>query len=390
MHADVPLGAFLSGGIDSSTVVAMMQAQSMRPVQTFSIALEDEDYNEGSYASAVARHLGTTHTQITVRPEDALEVIPRLPTMYDEPFADSSQIPTYLVSDLARRSVTVSLSGDGGDELFGGYDRYRWTPALWKRLACFPVTLRGLVAKAVCAVPNRIWHQVEKSGLTVLGGSGFRHPLAVRLRGQMRMIAAASPEELFQLQTSFWSRPADVIRGYGAPTPIMLMSAEWPIGFSIGETMMAVDSVSYLSDDILAKVDRASMAVSLESRVPFLDPELFTLAWRIPLEQKIRGTQGKWILRKVLARYVPEHVFDRPKKGFSVPIGKWMRGPLRDWAESLLSCEALKASGLIDPDPVRRMWHGHILGKGPSWEGHLWPILMLQAWLLDQPSVSPD
>lgn len=372
MVADVPLGAFLSGGIDSSTVVAMMQAQSARPVRTFSIGNQLEAYDEGHAAAAVAAHLGTDHTAIVVTPEEARAVIPRLPFMYDEPFADSSQIPTLLVSQLARRHVTVALSGDGGDELFGGYNRHVWAARMWGLARHVPTMGRRAAADLLRAVPPAAWARLLQSPGGLLP--------AVRLPSQKvdkvaRVLGAKSFEEGYRRLCSQWMEPERVARG---ASPRALDDA-LPLPDPI-HSMMLQDLTAYLPDDILVKVDRASMAVSLEARVPLLDHRLVEFAWTLPTSMKIRGTTGKWILRRVLERYVPRHLFERPKMGFGVPIGEWLRGPLREWAEGLLEPRRIDGEGYLDSRPIATRWREHLAGRGGG-EHALWAVLMFEAWL---------
>jgi asparagine synthase (glutamine-hydrolysing) len=369
MVSDVPLGAFLSGGIDSSLVVAQMQAQSPVPVRTFSIGFEEQEYNEAPEASAVARHLGTDHTEAYVSPADTIAVIPRLPSMYDEPFADPSQIPTHLVSAIARRKVTVSLSGDGGDEIFGGYGRYALGRALWSGLKWAPRPLRAGAAAALLRIarlppPSRVRRASDK------------------LQKLAEILSIRQQESLYLRLMSLEKSPETLVPSSVEPPTAM---TSWPrlSDMAVLERMMYLDTVMYLPEDILVKVDRASMAVSLESRAPFLDPELFAFAWRLPLAWKFRARKGKWILRKVLERYVPVALFDRPKMGFGVPIDSWLRGPLRDWAESLLSEDRLVSEGFFAPARVREKWEEHVSGAR-NWHFFLWDILMFQAWLEDQ------
>jgi len=374
MIADVPLGAFLSGGIDSSTVVALMQAQSARPVKTFSIGTQDEAFNEAKDANAVARHLGTEHTELYVTPEQALAVIPMLPRLYDEPFADSSQIPTYMVSQLARKHVTVSLSGDGGDEVFGGYNRHVWTRRLWKRMAWMPQGLRAQVGRMLGSVPARRWEMLAGTLGTVSKTAQQRMP-----GYKVHKLAAALPArdlpELYRRLATHWQEPVVL----GAETLPTLLTHGVPSFPDFIEQMMYLDSVTYLPDDILVKLDRATMGVSLEGRVPLLDHRLIEFAWRLPLNMKVRGSTGKWILRQVLDKYVPRALVERPKMGFGVPVGEWLRGPLRDWAEALLDEKRLREQGYLDTRLVRERWREHLAGTG-SWAYHLWDVLMFQAW----------
>jgi asparagine synthase (glutamine-hydrolysing) len=378
MVADVPLGAFLSGGVDSSTVVALMQAQSAAPVRTFTLGFREDGFDEARDARAVAAHLGTEHTEMYVTPADAMAVIPRLPSLYDEPFADSSQIPTFLVAQLARRHVTVALSGDAGDELFGGYNRYFFGNRIWARARGIPLPLRRAVAGLMAVVPPRYWRATNS-----LLPARLRQPqLDDRMRKVAEILASPDADAMFLGLVSEWKRPGSMVLG-GTELPTRLNSrVQREEQASFVERMMYLDSVSYLPDDILAKVDRAAMGVSLETRVPFLDHRVVEFAWRLPLSLKLREGKGKWILRRVLDRYVPRTLIERPKMGFGVPIGHWLRGPLREWAEELLDERRLRAEGFFDPAPVRRRWREHLSGAR-DWQYSLWYVLMFQAWYQD-------
>ena len=380
MVADVPLGAFLSGGIDSSTIVALMQAQSGRPVRTFTIGFDEPGYNEAEHAKAVADHLQTEHTELYVSEREALDVIPRLPDLFDEPFADSSQIPTYLVAGMARRHVTVALSGDGGDELFGGYGYYASTPRLRRWLSNVPAPLRRFGASAIMAffapgsagLPNRILRRLPAGrGLRRMQAKAHRLALLANCRTE---------EELHWRRLSYWPDPTEVVLGTSEPGTVLNESASWPDAPEFAARLMAVDTLSYLPDDLLVKVDRASMGVSLETRAPFLDHHVMEFVWRLPLSFRIRNARSKWILRQVLYRYVPARLVERPKAGFSIPLASWLRGSLRDWAEVLLDTRRLREEGIFDPRPIRRKWHDFLNGHEPC-EHHLWSILMFQAWL---------
>jgi asparagine synthase (glutamine-hydrolysing) len=380
MIADVPLGAFLSGGIDSSTVVALMQAQSAQAVKTFTIAFHESEYNEADHAKAVARHLGTDHTELYVTPADCLNVIPRLPTLYDEPFGDSSQVPTFLVSQLARRHVTVALSGDGGDELFGGYNRYFWAMALWRKLNRTPQLLRSLAARALTAMRPAIWNQLF----------GLMGPLIPqRLRYQnagdkvhklAELMEARDPEAIYLRLVSHWDDPEALVLGAKEPSTPLTRRSDWLECSEFAHRMMYLDTITYLPGDILAKVDRAAMGVSLETRVPFLDHRVLAFAWQLPIQAKIQNGKGKQILRDILHQFVPRDLVERPKMGFGVPIDTWLRGPLRAWAEALLDEQRLRFEGYFEPLAIRRKWQEHLSGQR-NWQYLLWDVLMFQAWL---------
>jgi asparagine synthase (glutamine-hydrolysing) len=376
MMADVPLGAFLSGGVDSSTVVALMQAQSTRSVKTFTIGFEEEGYNEAVHAKAVAKHLGTEHTELYVTSEQAMAVIPRLPALYDEPFSDSSQIPTFLVSQLARQHVTVSLSGDAGDELFCGYRRYQVAAGLWRKLSVLPIPVRKLIAQGVTTFSPQAWNRLA----TVLPYSVCGANIGYKLHKRANMLSSVSVDAFYGRLASHWDDPASVVIGGFEPAILSTGDASNLPGLDPIQRMMARDMLTYLPDDILVKVDRAAMGVSLETRVPFLDHRVVEFAWRLPQSMKLRNGQTKWALRQVLYRHVPKELIERPKRGFGVPIGSWLRGPLRDWAESLLSDARLRQEGYFDPLPIRNRWEEHLSGKG-DWGYYLWDILMFQAWL---------
>jgi asparagine synthase (glutamine-hydrolysing) len=388
MEADVPLGAFLSGGIDSSTVVALMQAQSGRPVKTFTIGYQDRDYDESVDALCVARHLGTEHTQLLVTPQECLAVILRLPTLYDEPFADSSQIAVYLVSELARRHVTVSLSGDGGDELFGGYNRYVWGPAVWHRARRIPRPLRRAAAGLLTARSPESWQRLLRRAGTLAPRSANQRLAGDKLHKVAGVLAAGRPEEIYLELVSHWKQPSSLVIGAHEQLTPVTDPSRWARVAGEAEHMMYLDLVTYLPDDILAKLDRASMGVSLEARVPLLDHRVVEFAWRVPLAMKVRDGSTKWILRQVLYRYVPPSLVDRPKMGFGVPIDRWLRGPLRDWAEALLEPSRLLAEGYLDPLPVRARWTEHLSGRRDR-QYLIWDVLMFQAWLEESTRQEP-
>lgn len=377
--ADVPLGAFLSGGIDSSTVVALMQANSVRPVKTFTIGFHEAAYNEAEHAKAVARRLGTEHTELYVSPQDALNVIPALPHIYDEPFSDSSQIPTFLLSRLARSEVTVSLSGDGGDELFGGYNRHFLGAAVWRRLAWMPRNLRAALAGVLTRFPPRNWdilfHAIERFLPRRLR---FAHP-GDNLHKAAEILALKTPEELYLRLVSHWKAPARLVKGGEEPQSVLTDPAQATLP-DFRARMMYLDTLAYLPGDVLVKVDRAAMAVSLETRIPLLDHALVEFAWRLPLRMKIRAGQGKWLLRQVLYRHVPRELMERPKMGFGIPLDAWLRGPLRDWGEALLNPERLTREGFFHPAPIAQKWREHQAGAR-NWSYYLWDALMFQSWL---------
>ena len=362
--ADVPLGAFLSGGIDSSTIVALMQACSSRPVRTFAIGFDDPRYDEAAHAKEVANHLGTDHTELYVTPQDALDVIPRLPLLYDEPFSDSSQIPTSLVSAMTRRHVTVALSGDGGDELFGGYRRYLRTPMLWTLQGAVPKWIRKTYQRTILAIPSS-WTSTRM------------HHRALKIS---KFLDFRSPEQMYVHLMSHWKEPDMIVRHASEPRTCLSDHVAWPDTPEIESRMMAIDALTYLPDDILVKVDRAAMGVSLETRAPFLDHRVVEFAWRLPLAMKIREGESKWILRQVLYRHVPRNLVERPKMGFGVPLESWLRGPLKDWAESLLAESRLRDEGFFQPEPIRKRWTEHLDGSR-RWDACIWDILMFQAWL---------
>jgi asparagine synthase (glutamine-hydrolysing) len=377
MVADVPLGAFLSGGIDSSAVVALMQVQSSRPVKTFSIGFNEATYDEAIYAKEVARHLGTEHTELYVSPEQAMAVIPRLPTLYDEPFADSSQIPTFLVSELARRYVTVSLSGDGGDELFGGYNRYSWAPRVWQTVGWLPKGLRRLLASGLASASPLIGEAIFRSAGAFLPSL---QNSADKLQKLAQVLTVEDQDSIYLALLSHWKEPSTVVSGAVEPKTLLTDRSQWAKLSDFTKRMMYFDTVTYLPDDLLVKLDRASMGVSLEARLPLLDHRVVEFAWRVPVSMKIRGGQGKWLLRQVLQQYVPRNLIDRPKMGFAIPIDSWLRGPLRGWAEDLLDEQRLKKEGFFNPDPIRQKWVEHLSGKR-NWSYLLWDVLIFQGWL---------
>jgi asparagine synthase (glutamine-hydrolysing) len=378
--ADVPLGAFLSGGIDSSLIAALLQRQSSQPLRTFTIGFEEAGFNEAPYARAVAEHLGTSHSETLLTSADARALIPQLPQLYCEPFADSSQLPTHLVCRAARQAgLTVALSGDGGDELFGGYNRYFWGPRIWNRLAWLPGPLRRGLGRAITALPPPAWDALGQP--LPIGQLGHKaHKLAARLR------YVSSSDDLYRSLVSEWRDPAQLLQGKPPELPSTAIDQPLPACLSSDPIarMMAWDSLSYLPDDILVKVDRAAMAVGLETRAPFLDHRVAEVAWRLPMAMKIHPTRGggisKWALRKILYKYVPPELIERPKAGFGIPIGQWLRGPLRGWAEDLLEPGLMQRQGYLRTEPIQALWRQHLSGRFDH-TTRLWTVLMWQSWL---------
>jgi asparagine synthase (glutamine-hydrolysing) len=375
MVADVPLGAFLSGGIDSSLVVALMQAQSERPIRTFSIGFAEQDFDEAPFARTIAKHLGTDHTELYVEPRHALDLVPRLADWYDEPFADVSNIATLLVSELARTQVTVSLSGDGGDELFGGYPRYDFGRTLGGRLGALPYGLRRTAARTLRTLPPAGYDRLASflpASLRFERPGDRAHKLAA-------ILDMEAPERIYRQLVTMWDDPAGLVPGAKEfVDPVWTGERSRSIDDFV-ERMQYIDQTTYLPDDILTKVDRASMAVSLEARVPLLDHRVVDFSWRLPRQFKNGGGKSKAILRRLLARYVPEPLFARPKMGFETPVAHWLRGPLRDWAEDLLSERSLSEDGLLNPAPIRARWAEHLSGTR-NWQYSLWTVLMVQEW----------
>jgi len=370
--ADVPIGAFLSGGIDSTTTVAIMQALSSSPVRTFTIGVPDVELDESVPAREIAKHLGTSHTELLVTPQETLQVIPRLQELYCEPFADPSQVPTFLVSQLARRDVAVSLSGDGGDELFGGYDRYRWG----RGVAAVPASVRRIARVALRALPPEAWSMMLAPVARLLPPELRHRDRADRLRKLEAVLGAPSRDALYARIVSYWPEERTPVVDAPSRATAFSQSLSGPEDFTA--RMMLMDLRTYLPDDILVKVDRAAMAVSLETRVPLLDHRVVEFALSLPAHHRMRDGRSKWLLRQLLDRYVPRRLMDRQKKGFGIPIHAWLRGPLRPWAEDLLSSDRLGRAGILDPKPIRRLWEQHL--SGGDWGYHLWPVLMFEAW----------
>jgi len=387
MISDVPLGAFLSGGIDSSAIVSLMQLHSDRPVKTFTIGFEDSFYDESLFADAVSKHFGTDHTNLLVTEKEAMSIIPILPYLYDEPFADSSQIPSYLVSSLAREKVTVALTGDGGDELFGGYDRYLWGEKIWDRFAGYPYIMRRALGNLINNIPVNIWNKTDslhkaffapnKPYNSSLGDKA--HKLGSRLK------SVKSNDDLYRSLVSVWDISSGILKNAPSKQSLSLLEDSMPKGIQneLPFQMMVQDMRTYLPDDILCKVDRASMGVSLETRAPFLDSEVLKLAFRLPMRFKIKNRQSKWILRQLLYQHIPQSIMERPKAGFGIPIGQWLRGPLNDWASDLLSQDNIAKGGFFDPLIINKIWSEHLSGSR-DWTSKIWTILMFQAWYGEQ------
>jgi asparagine synthase (glutamine-hydrolysing) len=384
MLADVPLGAFLSGGVDSSTLVALMARQSAHKVRSFCIGFDDGATSEAEHARAVARHLGTDHTELIVGPGDALALVPQLPKLYDEPFADSSQMPTLLVAQMARRHVTVALSGDAGDELFAGYNRYLIADRLWQRLQRLPLGLRRGLAAAIRGASPATWDALLAAPQRLLPAARRHRDVGAKLHKLARdVLPAADVKALYRALTSHWAEPTALVIGATEPATWVdspALAAHWRDALA---GMTITDQLTYLPDDILVKVDRAAMAFSLETRAPFLDHRLVEFAWGLPRHMKIRDGQTKWLLRQVLYRHVPRALIERPKQGFAVPLEAWLRGPLRDWAEALLAPERLRCEGYFAIAPVRQAWEQHLSGRRNR-AHELWDVLMFQAWLQEQ------
>lgn len=377
MVADVPLGALLSGGIDSTLVTALMQANSHQPVRTFTIGFHEKEYDEAGYAHAIAAHLGTEHTELYLSPRDAMTQIPALPAMYDEPFADSSQLPTHLVMRLARNHVTVALSGDAGDEFFGGYNRYFLGPKVWNRIGWMPPGARRALGVAITSLSagtiNRLLGAPARlAGIALPGDKA--HKLGARLRDLRSM------DDMYVSLVTEWPHAASMVQQGSIPSNLLDQRDQWPRLADPVARMMALDALTYLPGDILTKVDRAAMAISLETRAPFLDRDVVEFAWTLPMHMKLRDGKGKWILRQLLDRHVPRALIERPKQGFGIPLDQWLRGPLRHWAENLISEDRLRREGFFDPVPIRAAWARHVRGEA-SFGHRLWSVLMFQAWL---------
>jgi asparagine synthase (glutamine-hydrolysing) len=386
MISDVPLGAFLSGGIDSSLIVSLMQTECSRPVKTFTIGFNEKEFNEAVEAKKVAAHLGTEHTELYVSPEEARSVIPKLPELYDEPFSDSSQIPTFLVSKLAREHVAVSLSGDGGDELFGGYPRYFETQRRWSKIDWIPQGARRFAAKTAVSISPGSWDKFYHALSFALPSKYKNKLLGEKVHKLARVLASKNALSIYDDYIIHWQDSGALVMGSHKLSTILDMSVDSLAFDDQRSFMMYLDLVTYLPDCILAKVDRAAMGVSLETRVPYLDYRVMEFAWELPLPMKFKNGKGKWILREILYKYVPKEMIERPKMGFGVPIGDWMRGPLKDWTESLVNESRLKNEGYLNPDLVSRMWNEHLSGT-INWQFNLWDVLMFEAWLEKNKSI---
>ena len=380
MASDVPLGAFLSGGIDSSTIVAIMQKQATSPVKTFTIGFEEEGYNEAKHAKSIAKYLGTSHHELYVSSKRAMEVIPKLPEIYDEPFSDSSQIPTYLVSKMTRENVTVSLSGDGADELFGGYNRYFWARSIWKKTRYMPPLLKKIIASGITKISPRVWNKLISKPLNLLPGNTSVALPGDKMHKLSSIFNASSMDEIYLNLISTWKDTSKLVSNELLNDSQVRLFNQYSHDVSFEEKMMNFDAVSYLPNDILCKVDRAAMAVSLETRVPFLDHNIVEFSMTLPLKMKIRDGQGKWILRKVLEKHVPNELTKRPKMGFGVPIDSWLQGPIKEWAESLINPSKIKNQGYLNSDLIQKIWQEHLSGER-NWQAKLWNVLIFQSWL---------
>jgi len=379
--ADVPLGAFLSGGIDSSLITSLMQKNSSSSIQTFTVGFEESSFDESSFAKEVANHLGTDHSEVFVSKKEAREVIPKLPYIYDEPFSDSSQIPTYLVCEAASRKVKVALSGDAGDEIFGGYNRYFWAPRLWSKVSWLPYLIRSGLGYSLDSVPDFGWNSIE----SIINNSRSKNYTNIGNKvGKLSkgLKHSKSINDLYLSLISEWDNIDDVVLGVDEEISFQFFDPALETNITDNDSlnMMFKDSLTYLPDDILCKVDRAAMANSLETRVPFLDHRVIEYAWQMPFNMKIRENKGKWALRQILYKYVPSELIERPKTGFSIPIGDWLRGPLRDWAEELIDEDRLISEGFLNHTIIRRAWKLHLSGNS-DYTARIWSVLMFQSWL---------
>lgn len=376
MLSDVPLGAFLSGGIDSSLIVGIMQSISEKPIKTFTIGFNEQKFNEAEFAKKIATYLGTDHTELYINPDDCLNVIPQLPHIYDEPFSDSSQIPTFLVTKLAKEKVTVALSGDAGDELFAGYNRYILANNTWSKLNKMPLFLRSIISSIILAFSADSWNFIYANIRAMIPSKYRMENFGDKIHKSAFVLNSKNLNELYNRLISHWTEEDNLVKGSDI---LPLLDLNKFNTHSDIESMMALDSLTYLPDDILVKVDRAAMSNSLETRVPFLDHRIVELAWKTNMKYKIKNGQGKWILRQILYKYVPKELIERPKMGFGVPIDSWLRGPLKNWAEDLLDEKQLIEDGILNPEPILKKWKEHLSGKR-NWQYHLWDVLMFQAW----------
>ncbi|MBI3038293.1 asparagine synthase (glutamine-hydrolyzing) [bacterium] len=386
--SDVPVGVFLSGGIDSTTVASLAKDQYPAALKTFTIGFHEDGYNEANYAKEVAKHLGTDHTELYVDSKEAMDVIPKLPVLFDEPFSDSSQIPTFLLAKLAKKEVTVCLSGDGGDEIFGGYNRYFWGEIIWKTMGWVPHEIKQGISNFISSRRPLKWQRVWKDFSFLVPNDLRVMNFEEKLQKVAKILSAKSPGAFYNDLVSDWPNPEGVVLGGKEPPTILTSSSKYDGYAGFAQRMMSLDFATYLPDDILVKLDRACMGVSLEARTPFLDHRIVEFALKMPLSVKIRKMQGKWILRQILYKYVPQKLVERPKMGLGVPIGFWLRGPLRDWAETLLSERRIKEEGFFNVKPIRQKWLEHLSGE-KNWQNSIWSILMFQAWL-ENDGISQD
>lgn len=382
MISDVPVGAFLSGGVDSSSIVALMQEDRMDRVKTFTIGFDERGYDESKYAKQIANHLNTDHNEFIVTANQAQSIIPDLPMIFDEPFSDSSQIPTFFISQVAREKVTVSLSGDAGDEIFGGYNRYLWGPKLWNQTRLIPNSIMPFIASCINSVPKNAWGGLEAVINKLKLGAGIESLDIKASKYSHAIKSAITEDDFYKSFLTKWENPKSLIKGFeeNESLPCSELKIEYMNELNFLSRMMINDSLHYLPDDILCKVDRAAMANSLETRVPFLDHKVVKVAWKMPNSMKIRGSETKWALRQVLYKRVPKSLIERPKTGFAIPVGEWLRGPLREWAESLLSEEKLDLEGYFHSKQIRIIWNQHLSGRY-DWTDRIWSILMFQSWL---------
>ncbi len=379
MISDVPLGAFLSGGIDSSLMVALAQSQTSKAIQTFTVGFYDKNFNEAHYARKIAKYLKTDHNEIYISSDKAMEIIPKLPLIYDEPFSDPSEIPMFYISQFAKKKVTVSLSGDGGDELFGGYNRYIWADKIWNRLKYLPFSVRDCIKKMLKIIPTDYWDFLFLKFGGMLPDTINQAVPGDKLYKLADTLNCNSANNFFKSLISNWKNPVDIIINSKEPNTILDDNFISKVIPNFKERMMFFDLITYLPDDILTKVDRSSMAVSLEARVPFLDHKVIEFSKRLPTSFKIKNNTNKWILRKILYKYIPEKIMTRTKMGFGIPLNQWLKGDLREWAEELLDDTKIKSDGILNPKPIKNIWKEYLKGKG-NWQYLLWDVLMFQAW----------